>query len=344
MAGGIGSRFWPASNDNFPKQFLDILGVGKSLLRLTFERFNKQFPAENILILTNGKYKSLVQEHVPEVPENNILLEPSRNNTAPCIAYAALKLFHKNKKAAFCVAPSDAVILKEDIFLEKLNKAFEFVESQTAIVTLGIQPSRPDTGYGYIEVDPEDVTLGDNLMKVSSFKEKPNHTVAKKYLSLGNYFWNAGIFIWSSETIIESFRENANEILLTLTRDVSKFNTDEEQEYINEVYPLCPKISVDYAILEKDPNIFTIPADIGWSDLGTWQSLYAYLDKDENENVIQLQRGQVIDCTGSFVKISDDKEVLIKGLENYIIIDSVEGLLIFPKSDEQEIKSRRKKD
>ena len=340
MAGGIGSRFWPMSSDDQPKQFLDILGTGKSLLRLTFERFNYEIPAENILILTNSRYKNQVIAHIPECPAQNILLEPSRNNTAPCIAYAALKLNKRNPNSSFCVAPSDAVIADRDQFLVKLNEAFDFVEKNEAIVTLGIEPERPDTGYGYIEVEDR----SSDITKVSSFKEKPDRHTAEAYLKSGNYFWNAGIFIWSTSTILNSFRRNEAQILNTLSEDLSKFDGDEEQEYIDRVYPQCKKISVDYAILEKDPNIFTIPADIGWSDLGTWNSLYSFLEKDADRNVIQTSNAKVLDSEGCFIKVPGDKEVLIKGLKDFIVVDSPDGLLIYPKSDEQEIKTARNKD
>ena len=274
MAGGIGSRFWPASSDETPKQFLDIIGTGKSLLRTTFERFNEVYKADKILVLTNQRYKAQVKEHIPEIPEQNILLEPSRNNTAPCIAYAALKIHNQNPNATFCVAPADHIILKENTFLSKLGLAFDFAEMNDAIITMGIMPTRPDTGYGYIEVNRDEV--GD-IIKVTSFKEKPDMKTASDYLSSGNYFWNAGIFIWHTKTIIESFEKNEPDIIKILNQQPEKFNTEDEQAYIDEVYPSCPKISVDYAILEREDRVYTVPADIGWSDLGTWNSLYSFL-------------------------------------------------------------------
>ncbi|MDA9774018.1 mannose-1-phosphate guanylyltransferase [Saprospiraceae bacterium] len=337
MAGGVGSRFWPASTEDTPKQFLDILGVGKSLLQMTVERFLAIVPYDRVLIVTNKKYKKLVQEHLPEIPEKNILCEPSRNNTAPCVAYTALRLFAENKDAVFVTAPSDHVILKEGVFLEKIKKGIDFVENNDGIVTLGLEPTRPDTGYGYIEIDRKKDTV-DGVHSVAKFREKPNVETAEEYLRSGNYLWNAGIFIWKAEHLIKSFEDNAPDILTVLREDVSKYNTSEEQAYIDRVYPNTPSISVDYAILEKDNNVYTIPAEIGWSDLGTWNSLHAYLDKDENDTVT-LGANTYLDSTKNCIVRSDsDKIVVIKGLEDYIVVDEPGALLIYPKSDEQRIK------
>ena len=339
MAGGVGSRFWPASTEDTPKQFLDILGVGKSLLRLTFERFLNLVPAERILIVTNKKYKALTQFHLPELPEENILCEPSRNNTAPCVAYTALRLRAANPDAVFVTAPSDHIILKEEAFLQKITEAFEYVESNNAIVTLGIQPTRPDTGYGYIEVSNDESDVPNKIHKVSSFKEKPNKEVAQQYLDAGNYLWNGGIFIWKANDLIDSFRLNAPEIIEVLTQDESNFATDNEQKYIDKVYPNTPSISVDYAILERADNVFTIPADIGWSDLGTWNSLHAFLDKDQNLSVTIGANTHLIDTKNTIVRSDSEKVVIIKGLDEYIVVDEPDALLIYPKDDEQEIKN-----
>lgn len=347
MAGGIGSRFWPASTEETPKQFLDILGVGKSLLRLTFERFLKIVPAERILIVTNKKYKPLTQEHIPEIPLKNILCEPSRNNTGPSVAYTALRLQAENPDAIFVTAPSDHVILKEDLFLEKIQEAFSFVEKNDAIVTLGIQPTRPDTGYGYIEVSDENKQINTSTnkqpLKVISFKEKPDQSTAQQYIASGNYLWNGGIFIWKASNLIESFNKNAPDIISTLTQDISKFNSPEEQKYIDKVYPATPSISVDYAILEKADNVYTIPADIGWSDLGTWNSLHNFLDKDDNSSVTIGGNTFLIDTSNSIVRSDSKKIVVIKGLDDYIVVDEENALLIYPKGDEQEIKDIVKK-
>lgn len=342
MAGGVGSRFWPASTEDTPKQFLDILGVGKSLIRLTFERFLKLVPAENILIVTNKRYKALTQEHLPELPEKNILCEPSRNNTGPCVAYTALRLRALNPNAVFVTAPSDHVILKEEAFLTKIQQAFGFVQSNNAIVTLGIQPTRPDTGYGYIETEcqcegsSDDYSVG--VCSVNAFKEKPDRATAEEYLKDGNYLWNAGIFVWKASDLIDSFKVNAPDIIKVLSQNLDIYNTTGEQEYIDEVYPNTPSISVDYAILEKATNVFTIPADIGWSDLGTWSSLHAYLDKDDNETVTLGANTHLIDTKNSIIRSDSDKVVVVKGLKEYIVVDEPGALLIYPKSDEQEIK------
>ena len=339
MAGGVGSRFWPASTEDTPKQFLDILGVGKSLLRLTFERFLNLVPADRILIVTNKKYKALTQLHLPELPEENILCEPSRNNTAPCVAYTALRLRAENPDAVFVTAPSDHVILKEEAFLQKITEAFEYVEANNAIVTLGIQPTRPDTGYGYIEVSNDESDVPNKIHKVSSFKEKPNKEVAQQYLDAGNYLWNGGIFIWKANDLIDSFRLNAPEIIEVLTQDESNFATNREQEYIDKVYLDTPSISVDYAILERADNVYTIPADIGWSDLGTWNSLHAFLDKDQNLSVTIGANTHLIDTKNTIVRSDSAKVVIIKGLDEYIVVDEPDALLIYPKDDGQEIKN-----
>jgi len=340
MAGGVGSRFWPASRETLPKQFLDIIGVGKSLIRLTFERFEKIIPAERIFVVTNKTYKSLVEEHIPEIPTENILTEPSRNNTAPCVAYTAMRLKAVNEDAVFVVAPSDHIIMKEDLFREKIMQALEFASKNEAILTLGINPTRPDTGYGYIESSAEKVEQ--DIEKVNSFREKPDLETAKSYLASNNYYWNAGIFVWSVKTIINSFKANATEIYDILAQDLSKYNTEGEQEYIDEVYPKTPSISVDYAIMERATNVYTIPMDIGWSDLGTWNALHAYLNKDQQNSVVLGANTMLIDSKDCMVRSDASKLVVIKGLEDYIVIDESDVLLIYPKSEEQAIKELRK--
>ena len=289
--------------------------------------------------MTNKKYKALTQFHLPELPEENILCEPSRNNTAPCVAYTALRLRAANPDAVFVTAPSDHIILKEEAFLQKITEAFEYVESNNAIVTLGIQPTRPDTGYGYIEVSNDESDVPNKIHKVSSFKEKPNKEVAQQYLDAGNYLWNGGIFIWKANDLIDSFRLNAPEIIEVLTQDESNFATDNEQKYIDKVYPNTPSISVDYAILERADNVFTISADIGWSDLGTWNSLHAFLDKDQNLSVTIGANTHLIDTKNTIVRSDSEKVVIIKGLDEYIVVDEPNALLIYPKDDEQEIKN-----
>ena len=339
MAGGVGSRFWPYSREMMPKQFLDILGIGKSLIRLTFERFLHIVDADHICVLTNDKYKSLVQEHLPEIPEENIICEPSRNNTAPCIAYAGLKLFLKNKNAVMVVASSDHVILKEMVFLNKLHTAIEHVEKNNALVTLGIQPTRPDTGYGYIKRQKEN--LGKELYKVDAFTEKPDEATAQSFLDDGSYLWNAGIFVWKTQDIIEAFETHCPQVIEVLRADTSRINSDTETEYIQEVYPKTESISIDYAILERANNVYTIPADIAWSDLGTWNSLHAYVEKDENGNVISAENHLLDNVSNSLIKVPPGKMVVAKDIEGYFIIDDGSVLLIYPSHLEQEVKAVR---
>lgn len=336
MAGGVGSRFWPSSTNERPKQFLDILGVGKSLIRMTFERALKLVPADHVFIVTNKKYKALVIEHLPELPQENILCEPSMNNTAPCIAYTALRINALDPRAVFAVLPSDHVILKEDEYIRKLSQAFDFATSHEAIVTLGIQPTRPDTGYGYINYQKE--TIGnEQIHKVISFKEKPDLATAETYLESGDYLWNAGMFVWSVPTILKSYKINAPQILDVLMQQNALYGTSDEQAYIDAVYPDTQKISVDYAILERADNVYTIPADIGWSDLGTWNSLHAYMS-DGNDAVSVGQNIHLIDAKDIIVISNNHKQIVIKGLKDYIVVDEENALLIYPKSDEQEIK------
>lgn len=339
MAGGVGSRFWPASREHTPKQFLDILGVGKSLIRLTYERFANIVDPENILVVTNKIYKDLVKEHIPEIPEKNIITEPSRNNTGPCVAYTALRLEAMDPNATFVIAPSDHVILKEAAFLDKINQALTYASKEEVIVTLGIEPTRPDTGYGYIETDVDSENR--EVIKVNQFREKPDTATAESYIKKGGYYWNAGIFIWSVSTILNSFKSNAPEIYDILSKDKSKYNTDAEQEYIDQVYPTTPSISVDYAILENADNVYTIPADIGWSDLGTWNALHAYKEKDESGSVVIGANTMMVDSKNCIVKSDAKKLVVIKDLDNYIIIDEPDVLLVYPKDKEQSIKQLR---
>lgn len=342
MAGGVGSRFWPSSTESKPKQFLDILGVGRSLMQMTYDRSLKVVSNENILIVTNQQYKKLIMEQLPDLPEQNILCEPSRNNTAPCVAYTALHINARNEDAVFAVLPSDHVILKEEEYIDRLEQAFDYAKANEAIVTLGIQPTRPDTGYGYIETSIDKYSAKakekNPILKVSSFKEKPNKETAQDYLSQGNYLWNAGMFIWKVSTILNAFRTNEPEILEVLEAEKSNFATANEQAYIDRVYPNTKRISVDYAILEKATNVYTIPADIGWSDLGTWNSLHAYVDKNENNCVVLGEQTHLIDTTNTIVRSDSSKIVVIKGLDDYIVVDEPEALLIYPKSQEQEIK------
>lgn len=335
MAGGVGSRFWPASRTALPKQFLDIMGVGKSLLRLTFERFLELVPAERIYIVTNEQYRDLVKEHLPELKDNQILGEPSRNNTAPCVAYTAFKLRELDPEANLIVAPSDHIVLKPNVFLDKVKTGLAFTAKKNAILTLGITPSRPDTGYGYIQYG--DAVEGE-VSKVIQFKEKPDADTAQVYLDSGEYLWNAGIFLFRCQTILDEFKAHAPEIYRILDQGCGTYNTDGEQAFVDKAYPTTPSISIDYAIMEPSQQVYTIPAEFGWSDLGTWASLFAESEKDEHENVLQ---GSVVgeDLKNNLIRLPKGKVGVIRGLENYIVVDTKDALLIYPKSEEQAIKA-----
>lgn len=336
LAGGIGSRFWPKSRNNFPKQFIDILGTGKSLLQLTFERFSTLCPPENIYILSNDQYAGLIGKQLPDLPASNIIAEPTRNNTAPCIAYASFKIANLNPDANIIVAPSDQLILKEDLFQEKIRIALEDAEKYDRLFTLGISPSRPDTGYGYIKYDPK--TQGE-IHKVIRFLEKPNLEKAKEFVDSGDYLWNAGIFVWNVKSILKALEEYAPEIYHLFNKGSMFYNTSGEKDFIKEHYPLSPNISIDYAIMEKADNVYTVPGDFGWSDLGTWASLYEVLDKDEYNNVFSGHGVNLAETENCMVQIPKDKVAVIKGLNDYIIVDDGKILLIYPKALEQEIKA-----
>ncbi len=338
MAGGIGSRFWPASRTARPKQFLDILGTGKSLIRMTFERFLKLIPKENIFIVTNKIYTDLVKEHLPELEDHQILGEPSRNNTAPCIAYTALKLQNINPAANMIVAPSDHIILDEQEFLATIEKGLSFTANNDALLTLGIQPTRPDTGYGYIRYQKETDSEGSRkVYKVVQFTEKPPLEKAQEYLASGDYVWNAGIFIWTVENVLNAFRSNEPEIIDILEAE-GVYNTPVEQAFIDENYPKTPSISIDYAIMERAANVYTIPSSFGWSDLGTWASLFAELEKDEQQNVFTSGHVLANDVQNTLIRAPKNKLVVVKGLKDYIVVDEEDVLLIYPKSKEQEVK------
>jgi mannose-1-phosphate guanylyltransferase len=341
MAGGVGSRFWPKSRNHFPKQFIDILGIGKSLLQLTYERFLNICDNDQIYVLTNETYADLVAEQLPAILKENILLEPSRNNTAPCIAYAAYKIGAVNPQANIVVAPSDHLILKEEIFLNKIEQALSYSSNNDALLTLGISPTRPDTGYGYIQYQESTIkerVENAEIKKVNAFMEKPILTKAKEYLASGDYVWNAGIFIWSVSSLKRAFEKHAPEIAVLFESGLPYYNTEDEAKFIIDNYPLSPNISIDYAILEKADNVFTIPADIGWSDLGTWASLHGVGDKDSDNNMINLNKISLKDTRNCIIHLPNEKAAVIKGLDNYIVVDDGDVLLIYPKSDEQEIK------
>jgi mannose-1-phosphate guanylyltransferase len=339
MAGGVGSRFWPASREARPKQFLDILGIGKTLLQMTYERFLPLIPKENIFVVTNKAYIGLVKEQIPDMTDNQILAEPSRNNTAPCLAFMALKLKSLNPKASFVVASSDHLIVNEADFLKNIGLALDFTAKNDALMTLGITPLNPNTGYGYIQYNRNDAN-NDGIFKVKSFTEKPDKETAESFLKAGNYVWNAGIFIWSVKSLLKSFEKNAPDILDVLETDENVYNTEGEQDFIDTYYPQTRSVSIDYAIMEKAENVYTIPGNFGWSDLGAWGALYEELPKDENNNVVQADNILMANMQNSFIRSNEmDKLLIVRGLDNYIIVNEKDVLMIVPKSDEQAVKT-----
>ncbi len=342
MAGGIGSRFWPASNETKPKQFLDILGIGKSLLRATYERFSTAFPVENIFIVTNKSYNHLVMDQIPEIPLTNIINEPSRNNTGPSVAYTAFRISAVNPDANIIMAPSDHIILKENAFVNIVKQALNLADNSEMILTLGIPPDRPDTGYGYIELSEKPIDLELKLYKVSSFKEKPDLETAIGYLKTDKYIWNAGLFIFKAKTVLSAFKKYSPGIYNILNEGKSVYNTADEKEFIEKNYPLTTNISMDYAILEKADNIYTIVSDISWSDLGTWNSLHNFIHRDKDDNAAIDATGVFINSHGNIVKAPKTKSVFIRDLNEFIIVDENDILLIYPINKEQEIRDIHK--
>ena len=334
MAGGLGSRFWPKSRNNFPKQFIDILGIGKSLLQLTYERFLKVCSAENIYFLTNEIYIDLIKEQIGLDSDQTIIAEPCRRNTAPCVAYATFKIASLNPKANIVIAPSDHLILKEEVFLEKIDTALDFAAKSDALVTLGILPTRPDTGYGYIRFAPFDKEVN----KVAQFLEKPSLEKAEVFVKSGEYVWNAGIFIWNVKSALTAFEQYSKALYDIFKQGEQIYNTEAEQRFIADNYSLCENISVDYAIMEKANNVYMIKGDFGWSDLGTWASLHEVMEKDENLNSFAGKSIVMEDTEDCVIQIPREKIAVIKGLSNFIIVDDGQVLLIYPKNLEQEIK------
>lgn len=340
MAGGVGSRFWPVSTAEFPKQFHDMLGSGETLIQKTFSRLAKLIPVENILILTNESYNHLVLEQLPMVKQEQVLLEPAMRNTAPCILYASLKIQKQNPDAVMVVAPSDHWIENEDIFAQNLQQCFDFCAKENALMTLGIQPTFPNTGFGYIEYDKTDANA---IKKVNQFREKPDYETAKSFLDSGNFLWNGGIFIWSVKTITEAFsafQPKMNDLFL---KGLESYNTSDEKAFIEENYALAENISIDYAVMEIAKNVYVLPATFDWNDLGTWGSLHEKLDKDENNNAVVNAKVLLENSSNNIVRSDADKLIIIDGLHDYIIVDKEGILLIYPKSKEQDIKSIVKK-
>lgn len=335
MAGGVGSRFWPVSTKDFPKQFHDMLGTGDTLIQKTFHRLEDLIPKENIFILTNERYNDLVLEQLPEVEQRQVVLEPAMRNTAPCILYASLKIQKENPDAVMIVAPSDHWIEDEKTFSKNVQQAFDFCAKNNTLMTLGIQPTFPNTGYGYIEYDKSSAKA---IKSVNQFREKPDYKTAKEFIAQGNFLWNAGIFMWSVKSVVEAFQNNQPELYDLFENGIGVYNTDFEDDFIRDNYPKAENISVDYAIMEKSSNVCVIAAEFDWNDLGTWGSLYDKLNKDESNNAVVNARTLTEDASGNMIRTETDKIVVIDGLQDYIVVDKEEVLLIFPKSKEQDIK------
>jgi len=335
MAGGVGSRFWPISTQDFPKQFHDMLGTGDTLIQKTFNRLAKLIPEENIFILTNERYNDLVFEQLPSVTKRQVVLEPAMRNTAPCILYASLKIQKENADAVMIVAPSDHWIEDENAFSQNVEQAFSYCSDNDALMTLGITPTFPNTGYGYIEYDKD---VSSNIKSVDQFREKPDYETAKSFLNRGNFLWNAGIFMWSVKTVVSAFQENQPQLFELFEKGINVYNTEFENDFIRDNYKKSENISVDYAIMEKSTNVYVIPATFDWNDLGTWGSLYDKLDKDSDDNAVVNAKILADDASGNMIRTKDDKVVVVEGLKDYVIVDKDEVLLIFPKEKEQDIK------
>jgi len=340
MAGGVGSRFWPYSRVPRPKQFQDILGVGRTLLQQTYDRFRKIIPPERIFIVSNSEYGEIIAEQLEEIPVENILLEPLRRNTAPCIEYANFRIFKQDPDAVIVVAPSDHLIIRENIFLDAVKEGLDFVSVNDALLTMGIVPSRPETGYGYIQAVQKPVKdyENTNLRKVKTFTEKPNTELAQVFYKSGEFHWNAGIFFWSLKTIMKSFENYLPDVHNLFQSGEQFFETPEEAGFIKSVYMRCKSISIDYGILEKADNVYVLISDYGWSDLGTWGSLYEHMDKDENQNAVTSGKSFLYDTQNSIIRAPHDKLVVIQGLKGYIVVDTDDVLLICEKKQEQRIK------
>lgn len=337
MAGGVGSRFWPMSTPEHPKQFMDILGCGKSLIQLTVERFLGICPAEHIWVVTAEKYRDIVREQLPDIPTEQILLEPVARNTAPCIAYACWKIKKRHPNVRVVVTPADAMVVDVTCFRQVIRQTLDFItESKDAIVAVGIHPCRPDTGYGYISAETAEGENG--ILKVKEFKEKPDLETARHYLAAGTYYWNAGIFIWNAATIEKALRQYVPQITAVFDRLDSAFYTKEEAEVVNRLFPNCEPISIDYAVMEKADNVYVLPADFGWSDLGNWGALHALLPKDEKDNVLIGKELRLHECHQNIIHVSGLKKVVLQGLDGYIVAEKDNVLLVCKLSEEQRIK------
>ena len=335
MAGGVGSRFWPVSTAEFPKQFHDMLGDGETLIQKTFNRLSLLIPVENIFVLTNEKYNSIVLGQLPMLKQEQVLLEPALRNTAPCILYASLKIQKQNPDALTVVAPSDHLIEDEAAFTQNLQQCFDFCAKENALMTLGIQPTFPNTGFGYIEYDKTDANP---IKKVSQFREKPDYVTAKSFLQSGNFLWNGGIFIWSVKAITEAFEQLQPKMNTLFQKGLASYNTAAEKSFMDENYALAENIAIDYAVMENAKNVYVLPAIFDWNDLGSWGSLHEKLDKDENNNAVVNATVLLQNATNNIISTSKDKIVVIDGLDDFIVVDKDNVLMIYPKSKEQEIK------
>lgn len=339
MAGGIGSRFWPLSKNNYPKQFLDIFGTGKSFIRSTYERFLPVVPSENFLVVTNAAYKEAVLEHIPELKPEQVLCEPMRRNTAPCIAYATYRIASQCSDAVIAVTPADHLVTNEVEFQRIISTGFEFVgkeENKEALMTIGIKPSRPETGYGYIELPSQDCPLG-TVTAINGFKEKPNLERAKDFLAAGNYLWNSGIFIWSLNGIMSAFRSFLPKMSALFDEGNGIYGTSGEQEFINRKFAECENISIDYGVMERATKRYTIPADFGWSDIGTWGSLYTHAEKDADGNA-RKGKSVVVETRNSIVNLEEGVEAIVEGLDGYLVAYRDKSLLVCRLANEQKIK------
>lgn len=337
MAGGVGSRFWPMSTPKKPKQFIDVLGVGKSLLQLTVERFKGVCPMENVWVVTSAAYRDMVKQQLPDIPESHILLEPCMRNTAPCIAYATWKIKAQHPRANLVVSPADHLVTDVEEFRRVIGKGLAFTVSEDRILTLGMRPSRPETGYGYIKMR-EAQKPEEEIRRVEGFKEKPDRLTAEKYLQEESYLWNSGIFIWNVKTIEKAFRSGQPEIARLFDELEAVFYTPREQQEINSRFPECKSISIDYGVMEQARNMYVFPADFGWSDLGTWGSLHELSEKDEARNTVMGEKVELVECKDCIVRIPRDKKVVLQGLEGYIVAEHEGVLLVCRTEEEQRIK------
>lgn len=339
MAGGVGSRFWPMSTPTKPKQFLDVLGIGKSLIQMTYDRLLSVAPKENIYIVTNAIYADIVKEQLPDLDKNQILTEPKRKNTAPCIAYAAAKITALNPNATMIISPADHLIVKENRFTEIIKSAISQATNEHRLVTLGIQPSRPDTGYGYIEFSASENLKAGDITEVIQFREKPDLLTAESFVKSGNFYWNSGIFVWKTGTILEALEKFQPKLYKLFAEDLSVYNHKGEQEKVNESFELCEDISIDFAIMEHAKNIDVILSDFDWSDLGTWGSLNTHLKKDANNNAVIGENVHLFNSSNCMVNVPSDKLVLLDGLQDYIVVESDNMLMVLKASNEQELKN-----